>query len=1079
MAAMQARLSTQTVTAADGSALHPLQGLSTREHDDPAIALLDAWACLGDVLSFYQERIANEGYLRTARERRSLLEMGRLLGYRLKPGVAASVFLAYTLDKPQNDAQTSVLLPVGTRAQSIPGADEAPQSFETSEQLLARAEWNNLRARSSAPLELELGKVLSLKEMYFQGTSTNLKAGDKILLQFEEKILDKSLTFSALRTVASIEAQSMQGRTRARLAQVDGLQQVLALLLYPLLQACAKFLLLEGTPEWQNLDYGTGAVTSLTARILRQAWLGNFGGLEQVIENARRIIAQETPPAAVSGVGGVGGIGVVALVATSTPAPSPEPASSLASQGRNILGAYIPEPQNMDPGVAAALETFETTGLEAVRNWQQQTASGTITDPSQFIEQLLMPPVQQARSSQYLTRSLQSSFPRGADNHPQILFNFAPRLRDSFYRAWQNASLLHYQPRFKGVYAMRANLGLFGMSAAKPADYDANNKIKPQEQWPDWQLDSAEVAAPQSLWLESSQDAILPGSLIMVTTYERMRKVYTVQEAQTVMRTAYGVSGKSSRLDLGENWWPYQVSNGNTIIKITDRRPTLVLAQSEELSIAPAPLTSPVSGKEITLDGLYADLQSGRWIILSGERADIAGVEGVRFAELMMISGVVQEYNPNLPGDSIHTRLLLATATAYSYKRESLTIYGNVVKATHGESRSEVLGSGDAAQSMQSFNLKQAPLTFVAANNAQGINSSLRVLVDNIDWEEAPSLYGLDGRGRQFISKIDHQGKTTVCFGNGKSGARLPTGVENVRAEYRQGIGLGGNVRAGQISLLMSRPLGVREVINPLRASGGADAESRDQARANLPLAVMALDRLVSLPDYAYFARSFAGIGKALAARISDGRREIIHLTIAGSPAGTVDAPIDESSDLFRNLKAALLRHGDPDQPLLVQVRELMLLVVNAKICLQTGYQWDAVEAQVRQNLLAAFSFEQRALGQPALLCEVIACIQNVPGVKYVDVDHFGGIPEKIADGENGQRRLLTLDELAERIQEINDPGEFGQDTGTSGAPPVVPANQALREAGVKGQIRPAQLVLFSSALPDTIILNQMSEKFS
>ncbi len=35
-----------------------LQGLTTREDDDPAIALIDGWATVLDVLSFYQERIA-------------------------------------------------------------------------------------------------------------------------------------------------------------------------------------------------------------------------------------------------------------------------------------------------------------------------------------------------------------------------------------------------------------------------------------------------------------------------------------------------------------------------------------------------------------------------------------------------------------------------------------------------------------------------------------------------------------------------------------------------------------------------------------------------------------------------------------------------------------------------------------------------------------------------------------------------------------------------------------------------------------------------------------------------------------
>src|SRR5580692_6043406 len=45
-----------------------LYGLTTRNDDDFTIALLDAWATVADVLTFYQERIANESYLRTAIE---------------------------------------------------------------------------------------------------------------------------------------------------------------------------------------------------------------------------------------------------------------------------------------------------------------------------------------------------------------------------------------------------------------------------------------------------------------------------------------------------------------------------------------------------------------------------------------------------------------------------------------------------------------------------------------------------------------------------------------------------------------------------------------------------------------------------------------------------------------------------------------------------------------------------------------------------------------------------------------------------------------------------------------------------
>ena len=75
-----------------------LRQLRTRDSDDFTIALLDAWAVASDVLTFYQERIANESYLRTATERLSILEQSRLLGYQLAPGLAASNYLAFTLE---------------------------------------------------------------------------------------------------------------------------------------------------------------------------------------------------------------------------------------------------------------------------------------------------------------------------------------------------------------------------------------------------------------------------------------------------------------------------------------------------------------------------------------------------------------------------------------------------------------------------------------------------------------------------------------------------------------------------------------------------------------------------------------------------------------------------------------------------------------------------------------------------------------------------------------------------------------------------------------------------------------------
>src|SRR5207245_350563 len=68
-----------------------------------------------------------------------------------------------------------------------------------------------------------------------------------------------------------------------------------------------------------------------------------------------------------------------------------------------------------------------------------------------------------------------------------------------------------------------------------------------------------------------------------------------------------------------------------------------------------------------------------------------------------------------LPGDKIHTTLHFATPLAYTYKRSTVSVNGNVVHATQGETKLQVLGSGDGSQSMQRFALSQAPLTFLSA----------------------------------------------------------------------------------------------------------------------------------------------------------------------------------------------------------------------------------------------------------------------------------------------------------------------------------------------------------------------------
>ena len=66
------RFKASMLTALSRARRPALRGLTTRSDDDFSVALLDACAVMAEVFTVYQERIANEAFLRTARERRSV-----------------------------------------------------------------------------------------------------------------------------------------------------------------------------------------------------------------------------------------------------------------------------------------------------------------------------------------------------------------------------------------------------------------------------------------------------------------------------------------------------------------------------------------------------------------------------------------------------------------------------------------------------------------------------------------------------------------------------------------------------------------------------------------------------------------------------------------------------------------------------------------------------------------------------------------------------------------------------------------------------------------------------------------------
>jgi hypothetical protein len=169
-----------------------LASLKTRDNDDFTIAFLDATAVVLDILTFYQERLANENYLRTATQLRSLTELSRLIGYQPAPGVSSAVCLAFTLKttpgSPPDPSTPAITIPKGTQVQSVPAQGQTPQTFETSADISAKPNWNALAVEAARPW-----RPPGRNGLYLEGVATQLNPGDSLLiLGFDRDTWDPS-----------------------------------------------------------------------------------------------------------------------------------------------------------------------------------------------------------------------------------------------------------------------------------------------------------------------------------------------------------------------------------------------------------------------------------------------------------------------------------------------------------------------------------------------------------------------------------------------------------------------------------------------------------------------------------------------------------------------------------------------------------------------------------------------------------------------------------------------------------------------------------------------------------------------
>ncbi len=453
-----------------------------------------------------------------------------------------------------------------------------------------------------------------------------------------------------------------------------------------------------------------------------------------------------------------------------------------------------------------------------------------------------------------------------------------------------------------------------------------------------------------------------------------------------------------------------------TTVSSADIR-TLRLHENKGPALTLRPVSDP-SNAAFT-NALYFYGTSTQAQALAGQRLYLSHADG-RSAELVCTNAAADFPipSPNAPqmwALSFDRAPLPFTRADFDEESPTVTVFGNLVDASQGKSEREaVLGNGDHRQRFQTFPIPKDPLTyFVSAGTIPPQVPELEIWVNGRLWTRVDTFFGRGPKEEIYIVREDAEGRTFVQFGDGESGARLPSGVKNVKAIYRSGSSARGPVKPGATPSVSERPPQFDKVTLAGIVSGGADAESQECARVAAPGKVQSLGRLVSIRDYEIETLAIPGVVTATASWDLHAGVPAVVLRVlleAGREAefSKVRAAIAEAQrcrgpDRFALvIEQALLRYvfadvsyaRDPTYPQLeVEAALRAALGVAGETTNQSQAQGAGLLGAPRMQRTGLFGLHARRLGDPEYASRIEGRLQNLVGILWCKVTALGLFP--------------------------------------------------------------------------------------
>jgi hypothetical protein len=334
-----------------------------------------------------------------------------------------------------------------------------------------------------------------------------------------------------------------------------------------------------------------------------------------------------------------------------------------------------------------------------------------------------------------------------------------------------------------------------------------------------------------------------------------------------------------------------------------------------------------------------------------------------------------------------------------SYQPGPPNTYTGIVWALNGQSvNGEGLGIADGTP-LQKYTLFNTPV----------VDGSVAVFVDQgqgpAQWTYKPRMVDALSSDQAFTLSTDANGVVTIGFGDNVNGQIPPPGAL-ITADYMMGGGSTGNVAANTLTQLQSGPT-ISSVTNPSPATAGADIETTDHIRIHAPLSVTAINRAVTLNDFAALSLNIPSIAKAAASSTAYNAVDLyIHpagdfFGYGNDPTATVaalNAAVNALAPMITN--SAYTGFLDDKKMVTTSVVVLPPQYTNgtstatgyvpcdviAVVQVLPQYSNSAITASVTAALKNLFLFSVVDFGYRVSLSSVYHAVMNVEGVDYVTV---------------------------------------------------------------------------------------------